>query len=126
MILGIGFDLVDPNRLATVLDTAGRSFKQHVFTPAEWAAAQDEPDRIAALAERFAAKEACLKALGTGWAEGLTLDQVSMTAAGRKGRHRIALTGAAADRARQLGVCDIHVSVASLAGLAAVTVVMTG
>ncbi len=66
MIVGIGIDIVEPERLSRVLD----SIPERVFTARELAACADRVDRLDALAARFAAKEACLKALGTGLFEG--------------------------------------------------------
>jgi holo-[acyl-carrier protein] synthase len=68
MILGIGSDLIDVRRIEKTLETYGARFEQRVFTAAERAkAARRAPQlRAATYAKRFAAKEACCKALGTG------------------------------------------------------------
>ena len=109
MILGIGLDLVEIDRLARVLSIHGRRFEDRVFTPEESAYCATRRDRVQALAARFAAKEACLKALGSGEAEGLGLRQVEVQKEAT-GRPSIRLFGAAAARADAIGVRRIHVS----------------
>lgn len=66
MILGIGSDMVDIRRLARTLERFGSRFIERVFTPEEQASAEGRANRTATYAKRFAAKEACAKALGTG------------------------------------------------------------
>lgn len=67
MILGIGNDLVDIRRIEKLLEQFGERFEQRIFTSAELALANARKDaKVATLAKRFAAKEACLKALGEG------------------------------------------------------------
>uniref|UniRef100_Q07M73 Holo-[acyl-carrier-protein] synthase n=1 Tax=Rhodopseudomonas palustris (strain BisA53) TaxID=316055 RepID=ACPS_RHOP5 len=75
MILGIGSDLIDIRRVAKVIERHGDRFLDRVFTPAERAKAQrraaNEKMVVATYAKRFAAKEACAKALGTGIRHGV-------------------------------------------------------
>jgi holo-[acyl-carrier protein] synthase len=73
VILGLGTDLCDIRRIETVLARHGDRFLQRVFTEAERAKAvgRIESSRAPTLAKRFAAKEACAKALGTGFSEGV-------------------------------------------------------
>ena len=66
MILGIGSDLADIRRIAAALARFGARFEERCFTPVELAKAAGRAERAATLAKRFAAKEACSKALGTG------------------------------------------------------------
>lgn len=66
MILGIGSDLADMRRIEATLARFGDRFVQRVYTPVEQARAERKADRIGTYAKRFAAKEACAKALGTG------------------------------------------------------------
>lgn len=66
MILGIGNDLVDIRRIESTLDRFGDRFIQRVFTETEQAKSERRAQRAASYAKRFAAKEACAKALGTG------------------------------------------------------------
>ena len=75
MILGIGNDLIDITRVAKVIERHGERFLERVFTEAERARAQrragNERMLVATYAKRFAAKEACSKALGTGIRQGV-------------------------------------------------------
>ena len=73
MILGIGSDLTDINRVARVLERHGERFLRRVFTETERARSdrREGAIRIASYAKRWAAKEACAKALGTGFAQGV-------------------------------------------------------
>lgn len=96
MILGIGSDLADIRRIQKSLDRFGERFVNRCFTEIEQRRSEAKADRAASYAKRFAAKEACAKALGTGirgiaWKEMGVVNQKS-------GRPTIALTGKAAAR----------------------------
>ncbi|MBY8918632.1 holo-ACP synthase [Nitratireductor rhodophyticola] len=71
MIIGIGSDLIDIRRIAKTLDRYGERFTQRVFTQIERAKSDRRRERAASYAKRFAAKEACSKALGTGISRGV-------------------------------------------------------
>lgn len=71
MILGIGSDIVDVRRIASVLERHGERFLSRIFTAAERAKAERRANRVETYAKRFAAKEACSKALGTGFRRGV-------------------------------------------------------
>ena len=70
MILGIGSDLIDIRRIEKTIERFGDRFIQRVFTPLEQKKAEGRAERVATYAKRFAAKEACSKALGTGFRRG--------------------------------------------------------
>ncbi|MGY6703633.1 holo-ACP synthase [Roseinatronobacter sp.] len=72
MILGVGTDLANIDRIAGTLQRFGDRFRNRVFTPQELARAQRRGDDVATYAKRWAAKEACSKALGTGLAMGIS------------------------------------------------------
>ncbi len=78
MILGIGTDLCDIRRIERVLDRFGDRFLNRVFTDGECARARRGGSAAAALAERWAAKEACAKALGTGISEGVSWSEIEV------------------------------------------------
>jgi holo-[acyl-carrier protein] synthase len=97
MILGIGSDLVDIRRIEKSIVRHGERFIQRIFTEVEQQRAEGRRGRIASYAKRFAAKEACSKALGCGIAEGVfwrDMGVVNMPG----GRPTIELTGGAAKR----------------------------
>src|SRR5262249_60758704 len=66
MILGIGNDIIDARRVGKVIDRHGERFLSRIFTETERARAERRKNRVETYAKRFAAKEACSKALGTG------------------------------------------------------------
>lgn len=121
--MGLGIDIVEVARLAAALGRHGDRFVDRVFTDAERAACDARGDRILALAARFAAKEACLKALGTGWAEGLGFRDVEVVREGNQ-PPRLVLHGEAARRAETLGVVRSHVSLTHQPGTAAAVVIL--
>ncbi|UXN60671.1 holo-ACP synthase [Phyllobacterium zundukense] len=71
MIIGIGSDLIDIRRIEKTLERHGRRFVERVYTPVEQAKSDRRKERAASYAKRFAAKEACAKALGTGLSRGV-------------------------------------------------------
>ena len=71
MILGIGSDVSDARRIAKVIERHGERFLSRIFTPIERAKAERRKNRVETYAKRFAAKEACAKALGTGMRGGV-------------------------------------------------------
>ena len=71
MIIGLGSDLIDIRRIARSLERFGDRFTTRVFTDIEQAKSDRRKERAASYAKRFAAKEACAKALGTGMSDGV-------------------------------------------------------
>ncbi len=71
MIIGLGSDIVDVRRIAKVIERHGERFLGRIYTPAERAKAERRANRVETYAKRFAAKEACAKALGTGFRRGV-------------------------------------------------------
>ncbi len=121
--MGIGIDVVEVVRLAEALERQGDRFVERVFTDLERTACDSRADRVLALAARFAAKEACLKALGTGWAEGLGFRDVEIVREGNQ-PPRLVLHGEAVRRAEAMGVIRSHVSLSHQPGLAAAVVIL--
>ncbi|MGE3304158.1 MAG: holo-ACP synthase [Hyphomonadaceae bacterium] len=97
MILGVGSDLIDIRRVARALERHGDRFKLRVFTALERARSDAKPAPAASYAKRFAAKEACAKALGTGMRRGVYWRDMGVVNA-RSGQPTMALTGGAAAR----------------------------
>jgi holo-[acyl-carrier protein] synthase len=125
MIVGLGIDLVETERVERILARHGERFERRVFTGAELAECGRRADRIHSLAARFAAKEACLKALGTGWSQGLGFADVEVVCTS-DGAPTLRLAGRAAERARELGVEVTHVSLTHQPRTAAAVVVLEG
>ena len=101
MIIGIGSDLSDIRRIQKSLDRFGERFTHKVFTEIERARSDRKPDKAASYAKRFAAKEACAKALGTGLQRGVHLKDMGVVNK-RSGQPTLALTGGAADRLAEM------------------------
>ena len=78
MIYGIGIDVVEPHRVARLLDRFGERFARRVLTPREWTGYQKTKAPVLFLANRFAAKEAFSKAMGTGFRYPVTLQCISI------------------------------------------------
>jgi len=109
MILGIGVDIIEVERIRAAVDRYGERFLRRIFTPDEVAYCRRCARPGERFATRFAAKEAALKALGTGWGQGLRFTDVEV-ANNDLGAPSITLRGEARARARRLGVEHIHVS----------------
>jgi holo-[acyl-carrier protein] synthase len=97
VILGVGSDLVDMRRIEHTLERFGERFTTRVFTAAERARAQRRPDPAATYAKRYAAKEACAKALGTGFRQGVYWRDIGVLNA-PSGQPMLVLAGGAAAR----------------------------
>jgi holo-[acyl-carrier protein] synthase len=97
VIVGIGTDLVDIRRIAKTIERHGERFLQRVFTETECALAERRANRIETYAKRFAAKEACAKALGTGFRAGVFFRDLGVVNL-PSGRPTMVLTGGAAER----------------------------
>ena len=109
MIVGVGTDLVELERLDRAYQRHGQRLVDRVCRPGELGEVKG-PALIQHLGGLFAAKEAVLKSLGTGWAQGLAFDQVEVVST-ESGAPRIELHDRAAQRASELGVARIHVSI---------------
>jgi holo-[acyl-carrier protein] synthase len=97
MIIGIGSDLTDIRRVEKTLQRYGERFIQRVFTETEQRKSEGRRLRAASYAKRFAAKEACAKALGTGLRAGVFWRDMGVVNL-RSGKPTMALTGGAAAR----------------------------
>lgn len=113
MILGIGTDLANIDRIAGTLDRFGDRFRNRVFTEIEQAKAERRKDTVGTYAKRWAAKEACSKALGTGLRMGIAWKDMSVRNL-RTGQPVMELTGWAAERLKDMTpegyVATVHVS----------------
>jgi holo-[acyl-carrier protein] synthase len=101
MIIGIGNDLIDIRRIERTLERFGERFIERVFTPLERQKAERRRNRVETYAKRFAAKEACSKALGTGFRHGVfwrDLGVVNLPG----GKPSMELTGGALKRLQEL------------------------
>jgi holo-[acyl-carrier protein] synthase len=109
MIIGTGVDLVEIERLRKVIERLKDRFVFRVFTPGEQAFCNAHRDPIPHYAVRFAAKEALFKALGTGWAKGVTWLDVEVQRE-RQDAPTMILQGEAQRLSAAMGAQKVHLS----------------
>jgi holo-[acyl-carrier protein] synthase len=113
-ILGHGIDIVETARIKKLADEHGQHFLDRVFTPAEQAyCAKSSKRYYEHLAGRFAAKEAVLKVLGTGWRGGIAWTDIEIVRE-TSGQPKIALTGECLRIATELGISRWHISISHI------------
>ena len=110
MIIGSGVDLCEVARIQSSFERFGARFIQRIFTPLEIAYCDSKANRFERYAARFAAKEAGMKALGTGWRRGITWKDFEVANL-PSGRPTLRFSGKAAEIATKLGVKNIALSV---------------
>jgi holo-[acyl-carrier protein] synthase len=110
MIVGLGVDIAEVARVQAAIERHGKTFLQRVYTAQEIEYCERFRNKYERYAGRFAAKEAAMKALGTGWRRGVRWVDVQVVRE-RGGRPTIALSGEAAKIAEQLGVKRIALSI---------------
>jgi len=112
-VVGHGVDFVETRRIAELIERHGRHFLDRVFTPAEQAYCLGKKRELEHLAGRFAAKEAVLKVLGTGWRDGIAWTDVEITNA-PSGQPAVALRGQCAQIAAELGILRTLISISHI------------
>jgi holo-[acyl-carrier protein] synthase len=113
-IVGHGIDLVEIERVARLLEEFGERFLSRCFTQVEREYAHDKRRQIEHLAGRFAAKEAILKALGTGWRNGIAWTDVEIQRE-PSGKPKVVLHGQGLRVAEELGIDQWWVSISHIA-----------
>ena len=113
-VVAHGIDMVDCVRLEQVIRRHGDRFLKRVFTAAELDYCLGRKREIEHLAGRFAAKEAVLKVLGTGWTNGISWTDIEVINES-SGRPRVHLTGRCRQIADELGLTDIQISISHIA-----------
>ena len=123
MIYGIGTDIVAIERFQRFLDSGNSAIIERLFTPTERSGCGSRKDTASCLAARFAAKEAFLKALGTGLRDGMSWQdvEVSNTALGKP---ELVLSGTAAEKFQGNGLIRAHLSLSHDGGSAIAMVVL--
>jgi holo-[acyl-carrier protein] synthase len=125
MIVAIGIDLVEITRIGEVLTRRGDRFRKRVFTDHEIDHCEHRAAKLQSYAARFAAKEAAMKALGTGWSEGVAWRDIEVVSE-QSGRPAIEMHGRALERMRAIGATTIHLSLTHSGDLAIAQVVLEG
>jgi holo-[acyl-carrier protein] synthase len=121
-IIGHGIDLVEVERVRAALERHGERFTKRLFTVGEQAQAGTGPLRVQFLAGRFAAKEAVMKALGTGWTRGVAWADIDVHRL-PSGKPEIQLKGKCREIADALGVARWEISITHTDTHAAASVV---
>jgi holo-[acyl-carrier protein] synthase len=110
VIVGLGVDISEVDRIQEAIARHGERFLQRVFTPAEIAYCNRHRDRAERFAGRFAAKEATMKALGTGWSSGVRWVDIEVTRL-PTGQPTLSLYGAARQIGERLGMRRASLSI---------------
>ena len=110
MIVGLGVDIAEVNRIEAAIARHGRAFLDRVFTPAEIQYCDRHRNRFERYAGRFAAKEAAMKALGTGWTAGVRWVDIEVTRL-PSGQPTLTLYGATRAHAERMGVRRASLSI---------------
>lgn len=109
-IVGIGTDIVECVRIAQMIEKHGELFLERVFTPREMRYCQGRKHATEHFAGRWAAKEAILKCLGTGWRKGICWTDMEVRN-DPQGAPRVYLAGAAREQAQKLDISDIWLTI---------------
>jgi holo-[acyl-carrier protein] synthase len=123
VIVGTGVDLCEVARMREAIERHGDHFKNRVFTPGEIAYAENKANRYERYAARFAAKEAAMKALGTGWRGGLGWRDLEVTNLS-SGRPTLTFHKKAAEIAEKIGARNIALSLTHTADQAMAIVIL--
>lgn len=123
MILGTGVDLAEVPRIRLAIEQHGSRFIQRIYTPSEIAYVEGKANRLERYAARFAAKEAGMKAIGTGWKRGVRWRDFEVANL-PSGQPTLRLYGVASRVAGELGVHRISLSLTHTAELAMAHVIL--
>ena len=123
MIFGIGTDVVSVERIQRLFDKYGERFVDHLLLPAEAQAFRRQARPVRFLAMRFAAKEAIVKAMGTGFAHGMWIRDCGVVS-NEWGQPQIVWSERGRERCDQLGIGDGHVTLTDEAGLTVAVAVL--
>ena len=125
MIVGLGTDIVEIERIAAMIERHGASFLDRVFTPAERAYCEPKKHAAQHYAGRWAAKEAAMKALGTGFVPGVGWHGFEILPE-ESGAPKLTLSGTTAERAKSLGIDEILVTMSHCRAYATATAIAVG
>jgi holo-[acyl-carrier protein] synthase len=125
MIVGTGIDIAEVPRIGQAIERFGERFLQRIFTAGEIRYCDSKANRVERYAARFAAKEAAMKALGTGWACGVRWIDIEVVRE-RSGKPTLRLAGVACEIARGLGVKNIALTITHDGNTALALVIFEG
>ncbi|MBC7827723.1 MAG: holo-ACP synthase [Chitinophagaceae bacterium] len=122
MIIGVGTDLIEVERVAGKI-SKDEGFRELVFTVREIAYCEAKANKFQHYAARFAAKEAFLKAIGTGWISGIAFNEIEITN-DQEGKPSLKLIGATLKFLETRGICRIWVSLSHLSTISSAVVII--
>ncbi|HTS13795.1 MAG TPA: holo-ACP synthase [Candidatus Limnocylindrales bacterium] len=122
MIVGLGLDITEVDRIAAAIERHGAAILERLYTPNEIAYCESHKNRSERYAARFAAKEAAMKALGTGWRCGVRWRDIEVTNTS-SGKPTLRLNGVARQFAEKLGVRAISLTITHSGNLALAQVI---
>jgi len=122
VIVGLGLDIAEIDRIEDAIARHGAPFLERLFTPRETEYCERFKNRFERYAGRFAAKEAAMKALGTGWSRGVRWRDIEVVRAS-SGKPSLKLEGVAAEIARGMGVNNIVLTITHSGNLALAQVI---
>lgn len=123
MILSLGIDIVEVDRIRASIERLGRRFVERVFTPSEIDYCEPKGAKFVHFAGRFAAKEAAMKALGTGWGQGVGWHDVEVLPT-KAGPPHLVFHAQAQKRFEDLGASRVLVSISHTNALAIAQVII--
>jgi len=124
-LIGHGIDLVEVERIRAAIERHGERFLRRIYTAGEQEQAGDGPLRVQFFSGRFAAKEAVMKAIGTGWTRGVAWTDIDVRRL-PSGKPEVTLSGKCLEISGGLGVDRWEISITHTAGHAAASVVAFG
>jgi holo-[acyl-carrier protein] synthase len=125
LIIGMGVDIAEVERIRGAIERHGEVFLRRIYTPREREYCEGFKNKYERYAGRFAAKEAAMKALGTGWRRGVKWVDFEVVRE-TSGRPTLAISGEAAKIAGQIGVKSVALSITHTAALALAQVILEG
>jgi len=124
-IVGLGTDIIEVVRIGHMLERHGEQFLRRVYTTTEVEYCQARRDHTQHFAGRWAAKEAVMKTLGTGWAQGVTFRDIEVRSH-PGGKPTIGLSGGAREKARELGITQVLITISHCRAYATATAIAIG
>jgi len=124
-VIAVGTDIVEVVRIGQMIERHGEIFLNRVYTDDEIRYCQRRKEYTQHFAGRWAAKEAVMKTLGTGWSRGVGWRDIEICSS-RSGAPSIVLRGAAREIAEQVGICDVLISISHCRSFATATAIAVG
>lgn len=125
LIVGVGTDIVEVVRIGQMIERHGEVFLNRVYTEDEIRYCQRRKEYTQHYAGRWAAKEAVMKTLGTGWSRGVGWRDIEICSS-KSGQPSIVLRGGAREIAAQAGICDVLISISHCRSFATATAIAVG